>query len=264
MGEGMRIHLLSSGLLPWAMFFGMLLMSELGWWTGRYFVVRHQVGRANSSSIFVTAIFALLSLLIAFTFSGASNRYDGRRGLIVKEALSFGTAYMSVDLLNQADQPRIRELFKSYLDHRITLYRDMTDKAALEARFEAQAALGNQLWQAAISAVKETDSSQRALALRILAPIASMFDAFDNQRLAMKFHPPLIIWQALLVLALIGALLSGYNMGVEQKRDWLLTIVFLVMMAGAVYVILNLEFPRIGSINLDDFEQELIALRKSL
>ena len=264
MSESMRIHLLASGLLPWVLLLGMLLMSEIGWWLGHYVLVRRKVSRANASGTFVTAIFGLLALLIAFTLSGASNRYDQRRGLIVKEVLTIYTANLSVDLLNQEDQPRIRELLKSYLDHRITLYQNVVDTAALEAKFETQAALAIQLWQAAATAVKETGSPNKLVAARILDPISKMFDAFDNQRLAMKVHPPPIIWQSLILLALIGALLAGYNMGIEEKRDWLLTVVFIVLMAGAVYVILNLEFPRLGNITLDEFEQELIALRKTM
>lgn len=260
----MRIQLLASGLLPWVLLFGMLLMGEIGWRTGRYFSVSHKVSKVGAGDTFVAAIFGLLALLIAFTFSGASDRYDQRRELIAKEMTTMGTAYMSVDLLNQADQPRIRALFQSYLDHRITLYQNMVDAAALETKYQAQSALGNQLWQAAVEAVKKTDNSQKLVAAQILPEISNMFDAYDNQRLAVKFHPPPIIWQALMVLALIGSLLSGYGMGIEQKRDWLLNFAFIVLMAGAVYVILNLEYPRIGNISLDDFEHELIALRKSM
>lgn len=58
--------------------------------------------------------------------------------------------------------------------------------------------------------------------------------------------------------------MSGYNSGIQQKRDWLGTIVFAILMAGAVYVILNIEYPRIGSINLNEFDQELIMLRKKM
>ena len=43
-------------------------------------------------------MFSLLGLLIAFTFSGAATRFDGRRHLIVEEANNIGTAYVIVDI----------------------------------------------------------------------------------------------------------------------------------------------------------------------
>jgi hypothetical protein len=72
------------------------------------------------------------------------------------------------------------------------------------------------------------------------------------------------MWESLMLLALIGSFLSGYNSGIQQKRDWLGIIVFAVLLAGAVYIILNMEYPRLGSVNLNGFDQELIILRKTM
>jgi hypothetical protein len=44
------------------------------------------------------AVFGLLGLLIAFTFSGAASRFDDRRALIVEEANDIGTAWLRVAL----------------------------------------------------------------------------------------------------------------------------------------------------------------------
>ncbi len=44
-------------------------------------------------------VFALVGLLIAFTFSGAASRFEKRRDLIVTEANAIGTAWLRLDLL---------------------------------------------------------------------------------------------------------------------------------------------------------------------
>src|SRR5262245_54295381 len=54
-------------------------------------------------------VFALLGLLIAFTFSGASNRFDARRTLAIQEANSIGTAWLRLDLLPGPAQPPLRD-----------------------------------------------------------------------------------------------------------------------------------------------------------
>jgi hypothetical protein len=51
------------------------------------------------------AVYALLGLLIAFTFSGAAARFDERRGLIVEEANDIGTAWLRLDMLPASAQP---------------------------------------------------------------------------------------------------------------------------------------------------------------
>src|SRR6185369_11884510 len=51
------------------------------------------------------AIFGLMGLILAFTFSGAAERFDLRKHLIIEEANAIGTAYLRVDLLPPAAQP---------------------------------------------------------------------------------------------------------------------------------------------------------------
>jgi hypothetical protein len=52
----------------------------------------------------ISGIFALLGLLLAFTFSGAASRFDARRGLIIEETKAIGTAWLRLDLLPAAVQ----------------------------------------------------------------------------------------------------------------------------------------------------------------
>jgi hypothetical protein len=53
-------------------------------------------------------------------------------------------------------------------------------------------------------------------------------------------------------------------MGIDLQRDWILTMVFFFLMAGAIYIILNLEYPRVGSISLIEFEQQIVQLRNAI
>jgi hypothetical protein len=45
------------------------------------------------------AIFGLLGLILAFSFSGALTRFDARRHLVIEEANDIGTAWLRVALL---------------------------------------------------------------------------------------------------------------------------------------------------------------------
>jgi hypothetical protein len=85
-------------LLPAGAFAGTLLMVERGRPIRRWRAARGGVGDGAGSSAGLGTvegpIFALMGLLIAFTFSGAASRLDGRRQLIVQEANDIGTAYL--------------------------------------------------------------------------------------------------------------------------------------------------------------------------
>ncbi len=264
MSDNLRLHLFESGFLPPVLLVLMVAMVEIGWRTGTFAFAKATTTELSDDKTLIGAIFGLLALLIAFTFSGAANRFDDRRHLIVDEVRAIADAYRSLDFLQKEQQPAVRQLFLSYVDHRLALYQNMADTQGFEQKVAAQAELSNQLWQASLAATRATDAAGQSMADQVPTAILKMIDASENQRLGMKFHPPRVIWQSLVVLALIGSFMSGYIMGIQQKRDWLVTLVFATLMAGAVYVILNIEYPRVGSINLDDFDQELVSLRKTM
>jgi hypothetical protein len=76
-------------------------------------------------------------------------------------------------------------------------------------------------------------------------------------------HPPPIIFAMLAVLVLVSSLLAGYGMAANAKRNWLHMLIFAGMMSMAVYVILDLEYPRFGLIRVDATDQVLVDLRQS-
>lgn len=261
-----RLHLLDSGWIVPLILLVMFFFFEAGWRLGRYLITEHKYGKIEGTDTLQAAIFGLLALLLAITLSGASDRFDHRRDLVAKELSSIQTAYQSVDLLIKDSQDPIREQFRKYLDSRINVYKDRKPKLIEEREkvFREHDAIGDELWKMVVGAVHATPYPDKLVAAQILPELSSMFDAAANQRLAMKFHPPDIIWQALLCLTFFGAMVAGYNLGFEKKRDWFLTSIFITLTSGTIFIILSLEFPLFGLINLNDFEIELSIYRNSL
>jgi hypothetical protein len=126
-------HALTVLVFTFGLFLGMLLFLEIG----RRIAVRRMREDSGAAGEGVGAVdgavFALLGLLIAFTFSGASSRFDTRRQLIVEETNDIGTAYLRLDLLPADLQPALRESFRRYLDARIEVYRKLLDIAAAKS-----------------------------------------------------------------------------------------------------------------------------------
>ncbi len=66
------------------------------------------------------------------------------------------------------------------------------------------------------------------------------------------------------MLALASALLAGYGMAAETGRSWLHAVRFALTLAVGVFVILDLEYPRIGLLRIDDFDRFLREVRASM
>jgi uncharacterized membrane protein YfcA len=91
-----------------------------------------------------------------------------------------------------------------------------------------------------------------------------MFDVATVRTAAFQDHPPDAIYGLLIVLSLIAALLVGYSGSQNKDRSWLHTLSFAVIMALAVYLILDLEYPRKGLIRVDSADRLLIELRATM
>ena len=245
-----------------ALFLGMLLLLEVG----RRIGIRRQAhdtegARAGLGAI-EGAIFALLGLLIAFTFSGAAARFDTRRQLIVEETNAIGTAYLRLDLLPAASQPALREGFRQYVDSRLSVYAKLPDIEAAKAELARSNELQSGLWKRAVAACRESESP--AAGMLLLPAMNQMIDITTTRTTAAQMHPPLAIFGMLGALALAGALLAGYGMAGGKSRSWIHIVAFAAIMALTVFVILDIEYPRLGLIRVDAFDQALIDLRASM
>ena len=244
------------------LFAAVLALLELGGRLGARALARNP-DAATGASAMEGAIFALLGLLLAFTFFGAASRFDDRRELIVEEANAIGTAYLRLDLLPASAQPELRNAFRRYVDHRVAAYRALPDMTAAQIELVRATDLQQQIWTKAVAAATAPGGSQSSVML-LLPALNEMIDITTTRTMAGQMHPPPVVFGLLFALMLLGALLAGYAMAAAKTRNWLHRAVFAFTLAGAAYVILDFEYPRFGLIRVDAFDHALVDLRQSM
>lgn len=250
-------------LLAAGAFVGMILLLELGRAIGARALARDPTDVRAGTGTIEGAVFALLGLLIAFTFSGAAARFDARRHLIIDEANAIGTAYLRLDLAAPEAQPGLRELFRRYLDKRLETYRLVPDLDAVAvARAEANGLQG-EIWKAAVAGTR-AEGATPAAPMLLLPALNQMFDIAATRFEVTGIHPPGVVWGMLIVFALGSAFLAGHAMAPGRHHRWLHTIGFAAVVGLSIYVILDLEYPRMGLIRVDSFDDVLATLRRSI
>jgi hypothetical protein len=249
-------------VLAGGVFAGILVCLTGGRWIGRREIARHGGGIASVGSL-EAAVFALLGLLIAFTFSGALARFDVRRDQVVNEANAIGTAWYRIDLLPAPAQPRLRQALRDYVDSRIATYRKLPDIKAAQQEVVRSQSLQNEIWAQAVAATRMPDSSREA-ELLMLPALNEMFDIMAVRVAATQMHPPMLIYVMLVGFALAAALLAGYQSAGERAYDWVHKIGFAAIVAFTIYVILDIEYPRLGWIRLGAIDQLLVNVRAGM
>ncbi len=243
------------------LFAGMVLLLEIGRRFGRRRQAKEEAGARAGLGQVEGAVLALMGLLVAFTFSDAATRFDARRQLIVQEANAIGTAWLPLDLVPAAAQPELRELFRRYLDSRLAVYQRMPDLEAVRAEATKENILQGHIWTRATAACREAASP---LTAQVIPALNEMFDIAATRNAAAQIHPPAIIFIMLGALALMSSLLAGYAMAGGRSRSWIHVIGFALILATTVYVILDLEFPRLGMVRIDSSDRILVELRATM
>jgi hypothetical protein len=242
------------------LFLAMLGMALIGHRYGRGQLERRGDSAATGTGIVEGALFALLGLLIAFTFATSYSQYNLRRGLAIEEANAIGTAYLRLDILPAEARDRLREKFRTYAETRLEFWNQLGNKSALRQTLGEADELQREIWSLAIKATEDDGTSRRLL----LPALNEMIDITTTRSDASQRHPPLIVFAMLFILALLCAWLIGYASASAEHLNWIHVIGYATMVTLTIYVIIDLDFPRYGLIQLDFAQQPLEEVRRSM
>jgi hypothetical protein len=244
-----------------AVFLAVVAAQLAGHWVGRRQRARTRDGVEGSSSI-EASLFALLGLLVGFTFSGAETRLEHRRELLVQEANAVGTAYLRIDVLPAGAQRMLRDELRRYVDARLAYYERLLDPDGATTELRRSQQLQRQIWQDTMMALEESETDTAALV--VLPALNDMFDITTAREAALRTHLPTTIFAMLVALALACAFVAGRSMSKSRLPNRLLVIMFAAVLALTGYTILNLEFPRIGFVRLDRMDTMLYDVRAGM
>jgi hypothetical protein len=216
---------------------------------------------AGSSAI-EASVFALLGLLVAFSFSGSEVRLQNRRELTVREANALGTAYLRLELLPEPARASIKEQMRRYTDTRIAFYKRIGDFSAARAAIARAERLQQSIWDAAVEASARAPDAR--VALVVLPALNETFDTATARDAALHMHIPAVIFVFLGVLALACAFLAGMDMASVHETSPLHVLIFGATMALTAYTVLNIEFPLAGFLRLESLNSLFEHLRTTM
>lgn len=207
--------------------------------------------------VILAASLTLLGLIIGFSFSMATSRYDLRKNYEEAEANAIGTEYVRADLLPAGEAEALRPLLRGYLDERVAFYeaQDESELAQVNARTMK---LQTQLWSAVLTPAAAHPTPITALA------VAGMNDVLNSQsytQAAFWNRIPTAAWGLMAAIAIGCNLLMGYGARSGTARSLLLPILPLLV-AIAFTFIADIDSPRRGIIRVHP--QNLISLAESL
>lgn len=262
--SNLALNILEIGAFPLVVFCAILFTVLLGWVIGNTSHHKSNKTRTATDDTLIGAILGLMGLLVAFTFSGAANRLDQRERLIITEANAVSNAFIAFEQIDLKDRSQVDALYRKYLDQRITLYTNVFDQQAFKEQ-ESQIELTlKDIRQQAKAISMHASPQDKNFADQYAKATMEMASTYLMQRQAMLFHPPRIIWISLMLLITVGSFLAGFKMGLSQRREFFISMMFAALMSCAIYLIICLEFPLLGKVSLESYTNEFVKLRNQI
>ena len=233
-------------LLALGLVAGVVAAHTLGFWLGSLTrstdeAFDRQVALVRASTA------ALVAFLIGFAFSGAASRFIDRLDIIVKEANALGTAYLRADTIAEPQRGELKAALREYTADRVQLLSGER-REQIEPLLAKVSGLHERMWKAAIKATQDN----APLMLVVLPPINEVIDLHSTHLALARRHLPLPLMAALLGTAAIGVGLLGLGNGRVGRRFSLLDSVYGIVLAVALWMTIDLDYPGIGIIKVSN------------
>lgn len=233
-------------LIAFGLIAGVVGAHEIGFWLG-------SLSRSADEpfdrqvALIRTSTAALVAFLIGFAFSGAASRFIDRMDIIVKEANALGTAYLRADTIAEPQRSELKAALKEYTADRVTLLsREGRDQ--IEPLLAKVSGLHERMWRSAITATQDN-----ALLRTLLLPSINEVIDMHSVHLAMaRRHLPIPIMALLLGTAAISLGMVGFGNGRVGRRFSALDSVYGVVLAVALWMTIDLDYPGIGLIRVSN------------
>lgn len=232
---------------PW--FFVLILAVAMaatwrfGWRLGARLRTRHgehQISKFDDASL------AFVGLLLAFTFGMSLAKHDHRRDMVVADSNSIGDLYTCAAMLKEPVRTKLQTVIREYLVVRVELVSKRVKHATLEEALRRSDQLQDQMTDLVAEAINEGTPMTGSLTNTLNALISN-----HTARLAAARDrlPASIVW-LLFVAAVSSTMLVGREQGLAGTIEIAGTLSYILIVALAVYVTLDLNQPQTGMVTV--------------
>jgi len=203
-----------------------------------------------------SAIIGLLSLLLGFTFNQAGMSYRERLSLVHEESDCIAHVYRLSEFLPKEDRRELRHQMIQYLEAKT---HGLSEEEAVRLHGKIYAfAMGHHHRKT----MSETES------LAFLQAINRMIQLHFRGSYSRNERVPIVVIGLLVIGSWSIGLMVGFACGVNERRSWVVPVVFFLLITGTIATIRDLDDPyggwiRVDFSNLKDLLRILQRLRTS-
>jgi hypothetical protein len=205
-------------------------------------------------------MYALLGLVLAFTYAFTLSRADLRKQAVIDEANAIGTAFLRASLAPEPTRTELRKALLDYAKTRVVTVETAGTTDQLRRTVAGTLEAQSKMWPLTEQMVKSKPAGP--VEVSIVQSINEVID-MNTKRLAVSFDRlPGIVLLMLLFLACASLAITGFNAGrLGRMNRWGLTLLILVL-AAVMLVIIDFDRPIRGFVQVS--QQSLVDVIRDM
>lgn len=209
------------------------------------------------------SILGILALLLGFTFSLALQRYDSRCEAVVAEANAIEGMWIRAGFLPTKVRDEARARTREYLELRIQSGSlSVAERAQREALRKDAVAIQQRLIRLAFSAAELGAIGHDVVPF--VDAVQEVCESYRKRLAGLDRHVPEVVLLLLFGTFLIAGGIVGYAAGVAGHRPSIVSYLMVGLVVVLVFIILDLDRPRRGliEVNQQGLEDVRAAIRE--
>jgi hypothetical protein len=211
-------------------------------------------GGGEGTDYLLSSVFALLGLLIAFTFGMALDRYESRRDLVVQESNAIGTAHIRAAFAAEPFRSDLRRELLAYANNRLAY-----GQAPIHDRPPLAAAAGHQRGKLATTGIAASQSiPSEPMRPALMSSVNEVIDVGSAREAASLARVPTSVMAMLISYAFIAAFVLGYSLALPNLVHRIGNGLLFLLLTLSLVAIIDLDRPATGAIKIS--QQPMIDL----
>ncbi len=198
----------------------------------------------------LTSMFALLGLILAFTYGAGVNRFDARKAAVVLEANAMSTAFLRADLVAEPGRTELKQALLDYARSRVPKRGQRFSHEQIQEVIQKSLQVQSKLWPITDKIVKLSQPDSIVTFLLVDA-MNQVIDAHAIRLAAINDKLPIGVILMLIFIASASLSVAGFNAGISGRLNRLRMTTFAFVLTGVLLVILDFDQPLDGFIRVN-------------
>ena len=231
------------------LFIILLVALEVGYRTGVKQRKKWLDADTGGGTVALSTMFALLGLIIAFTYASGVSRFEDRKHAVIDEANALGTAFLRAGLIAEPGNKALKETILAYAKTRVVHKGHVLSNAERRVMLNNTLQAKKKLWPTLEKALQQ--SKPGAIEVSMVAAMNDVLDIHTIRLAAILDKLPVAVIWLLIFISAATIAVTGFNAGLSGKISRWRTATLALVLTGVMSMILDYDRPADGFIRLN-------------